>query len=201
MQTMTEISGPGEARRTGAISEEITRYLERVRNQLTPTEDLPGYLGGKSLQMLFVEPDVLKRERVARPDAAPRGMGGEPGPDERAAPADPRARFASEAQDIGEALYGEMSPTEAWRRIAWREAQEQMKWAVLLAPPGQGKTLLTQWMGYRLARQALAQRETPEGGLDTLPLPIWVRLNTLAQFAAQGMPLREALRHALIEIG
>ncbi len=106
-------------------------------------------------------------------------MGRQAGSEER-----PGERVAAEAQDIGEeALYRERE-RETERRVAWAEEFKGLEHrlqrrAVVLAPPGQGKSLLTQMTARDLARQAWEALDTQRMGVGDVPLPIVVALNAL----------------------
>src|SRR5215470_17066657 len=73
-----------------------------------------------------------------------------------------------------------------------------MRCAVILAPPGQGKSLLTQMTARARAHEAWTALKAQQRDIADLPLPIVVPLNVLAEamLHERGTP-EELLRLAL----
>ena len=192
----------------------LLEYFQWVIEAPDRVETLPAYMGGRTRTELYIEPDVLERERKADAEL-PRFAreDGEAREESRAAEREPgpREHIAPEAQDIGEeALYGEREG-ETERRVTWAEEREELRRsshsrAVVLGPPGQGKSLLAQMTAHDLAREAHEALSTQQSGLESLPLPIVVTFNALAEQtipagATPGQALRRALAGVLRETG
>jgi hypothetical protein len=172
-------------------------YLKRVERAEGPAEERPAYLGPRTLEQLYIQPDVLKRVPGSRMEREPSKE------DDRSARAsDPRAHLAAEAMDLGELLYGERPEQE--QRTSWAAELPQIQRAVVQAPPGQGKSLLTQRTAGSLAAKTLDQLSKQEVGLAGATLPIVIPLKTLAQRGGGSVStetLREAIRLALDALG
>lgn len=159
------------------LADALLEYFQAVIDALDVPEKLPAYLAGRKPSELFVSPDVLKKERKAAPpdsrlSSPDEGDGDDGRPSSRGRSV--REQFAVEAQDIGEdALYG-LRNDETEKRVAWAEeqnalAREPKSRAVILAPPGQGKSFLAQMTAREFATNAWQALATQTQGVGDLP--------------------------------
>ena len=176
----------------------LRAYLERMA--ALPDERPRPYAGGRRLTDLYVEPDVLRWER--RTEREPSRAVESERDDRLLRAGAPRAQFAPETRDTGEQPYGELREEEIeWRR-SWTEARRESEASanrrcVVLAPPGQGKSLLAQMTAREVARNALELLDGQSTGVDALPLPIVVPLNTLTEGLAAHVSPDKAVRMRL----
>jgi len=192
----------------------LLEYFRLVIAAPDSSDNIPAYLGERTPTALYIEPDVLKRERKEEKDwergrAEERGRGSEKErrdvrKEERERSRETiRERIAPEAQDVGEsALYGEREH-EIDRRVAWAKELKEIerapsRHAVIMAPPGQGKSLLTWMTTRRLAEQASKDLYERRVEINAIPLPIVLSLNTLTEkVISPGTRPDEALRRAI----
>jgi hypothetical protein len=151
----------------------------------------PIYFGERTHTRLFVPPELVRwngdgesdeRRRDAKEDAGGRSV------------SDPTA-----ALEIGEnMLFAERLNRE--QRLSLDEVRRHMEqpgaWTVILAPPGQGKSLLAAWLAHDLARQAQEQMLAQQAALNQLTLPLVVRLSELVR-EFRGRTTEEEFRTAL----
>jgi hypothetical protein len=180
------------------LPSDLLRYFAVLRDLPDRPEELPQYFGGRTRTALYVEPDVLRRERKAAPDLGRHGGVSDRNDDRRS----PHAPSAAEVLDIGEEVLYADREGETERRLTWAEAQRELDQprarSVILAPPGQGKSLLTQMMARELAGRAstMLWQQVPS---DRLPLAVVVPLNVLtSREAPAGEPPEESLRASLV---
>jgi hypothetical protein len=149
----------------------LCAYFDHLIARPDREEQLPVYMGGWTRTELYVEPDVLKR--VVKPGLKERSDRETTGPEGRRT-----ERMVSEARDIGEdSLYWERDEESA-KRVPWRSEWEPLlssesAWrAVLLGPPGQGKSLLAEVTVRQIAEYAKNGLLNGQFRLDNVPLPI-----------------------------
>jgi antitoxin component of RelBE/YafQ-DinJ toxin-antitoxin module len=199
------------------LAESLMEYFRQVMEAPDLPETIPPYLGERTPTALYIAPDVLKWERkpeptTTRPDADGRGRGAKDRDEQ------PKTQFAAEARDIGEeTIYGEHE-RETERRVAWANERRQMglkqnRCAVVLAPPGQGKSLLTQMTASELAKESYIVLDEQREDVQSVSLPVVVTLQSLIitqqKLAAKGKIMgktpdeawRLTLTTVLIEMG
>jgi len=180
-------------------AERYRRYLEALRDGPLPVRvgGEPPYLGGRRLADVFLEPDVLRRDRVW-----PRAEEGRQA--HATDPASPRSRVPPrEALDVGEAERSgdrdDDSEPVVERRVPWHIEQAGLgagRWAAILGAPGQGKSLLVEMAVRDLARRSADAITAQSQSIDEVPLPI---VTTAAELTARGVPPGESDEHALRE--
>jgi len=189
---------------------ELLEYFRLVIAAPDSRDNIPAYLGDRTPTALYIEPDVLKRKRKEEKEwergrAEEQGRGSEKERrDGRTEDREARREIISpEAQDVGErALYGERGH-EIDRRVAWTQELKEIervpsRRAVILAPPGQGKSLLTQMTARSLAEQASKDLYDRRAEINAIPLPVVASLNTLTdKVIIPGTRPDEALRRAI----
>ena len=151
------------------------------------------YLGARTQSALYIEPDVLKREKKA--GNAPKDREGgkrdqpTPGP------------LPEDAREIGErpALHdGEIE-----RRVKWAEEREVLRFsnrrcAVILAPPGQGKSQLGRMTAAKLADESWQGLHDRTVAVSEMPLPVFLTFEELTSREMQPDDSDEdAFRNAL----
>ncbi len=181
-------------------AEALLEYLSWVAGALESAEKLPAYMGSTSLDELYIDPDVLKIERVTVADQGKEA--GERTREERDASAPHQEQLAAEARDIGE---GQRRLREEERevRIAWAAERDRLGFgtggrAVIIGPPGQGKTLLARMSACQIAAGSLRILESRRALANEVALPVVVSLDALVRALPEGSrPPEEALLHAL----
>ena len=187
--------------KSSGLVQGLCEYFERLIARPDREEQLPIYMGGRKRTELYVEPDVLKRVVKPRRDDETRSE--ETGDRKESSPVE---RLATEARDIGEdAIYGEREE-ESVQRVSWRGEWEAQRhgaaaWrSVLLGPPGQGKSLLAEMTVRQIAADVRDALLNGQRRLDTVPLPIILRLNDVANAISQSQgDVEEGIRQALIQ--
>lgn len=71
-------------------------------------------------------------------------------------------------------------PGDKKEEVPWEQERQNLTRAVILGPPGGGKTFLTQTTILALVSQGLQELTIQKITLDKLPVPVWIELNTLA---------------------
>jgi HEAT repeat protein len=71
-------------------------------------------------------------------------------------------------------------PGDKKEEVPWEQERQNLRRAVILGPPGGGKTFLTQTTILALVGQGLQELTNRKMTLDKLPVPVWIELNTLA---------------------
>lgn len=166
----------------------MKEYFQRLIEAPDSLQSMAPYLGGHTHTDLYVEPDVLKREerlgvRGFRPALMSGGIGTEESAMEQSSHM--RTASASETLDIGENPYVERDSTNE-RRVAWVEERSQilrgsLRFAVILAPPGQGKSLLAEMTAYQVATHALCELTAQRVDVDSVEMPIVTPLSKLTE--------------------
>jgi len=167
----------------------LLRYLERLIER--PDErPLPAYLGEHRPTALYVEPDVLIREKRKEGQSERDGY---------------RPPVSAAALEIGEdSLYG-LKPDEVERRGPWRKAREklergELRCGAVLGPPGQGKTELVKMTARALALEAREQLTSRQADPDALTIPIALTFRELTErVVGEGETAEEALRRTISE--
>ena len=162
------------------------------------------YLGGRSPGDLYIEPDVLKRT----PRANQTRRDGREGREEEAIRRAHPEQSSPEAREIGEQdIYGECMQEEE-ERVSWEREMEEMRrgkprCAVILGPPGQGKTELWRMTARRKALEALQELAKGQISLDRVILPVKMTLRKLSDSSKEaGESTEAALRRLLrAEVG
>ncbi|MBN1675668.1 MAG: HEAT repeat domain-containing protein [Kiritimatiellae bacterium] len=184
------------------LARDLTDYLAAVVACPDSPEELPAYVGERLPATLYVQPDVFKRERRARRSPldprhdGSRARGG--GPDETHTPA--QRQFSPETEDIGEQWPDPRHGEATDRRVPWSEERIELehgdpRCAVMLGPPGQGKTVMARMTARSLAADSLAALRAGTHGTDTISIPISMPLNALpAQSLHPGQEPEEAFR-------
>jgi len=191
-----------------ATLEEVVLFasglVTELRDYLTGLTQIGGavaaaYQGGRSPIDLYIEPDVLKRTPRAKQSGSERREERE----EEGAHKDRRERLSPEARDMGEEdIYGERVE-EVEERVAWERELEGMRGgrprcAVILGPPGQGKTELWRMTARRKAKEALEQLAKEQVSLDNVILPVKMTLRKLAESGKEsGENAEQALQRML----
>jgi HEAT repeat protein len=154
----------------------LIAYLEGVVEQADAAP--PPYLAGRKPSELYVEPDVLvgvRRQKVRRPGAeAARGAAESSGP-----------RYLPDTVlEIGEQYPYGFQVEESEERLSWERARRRLassdRAAVVLGPPGQGKTQLVRMTARALALEAKAALEEQRESFDRVVLPVVARCQELA---------------------
>ncbi|MBI3968810.1 MAG: NACHT domain-containing protein, partial [Chloroflexi bacterium] len=164
----------------------------------------PIYLDDHVPTKLYVEPNVLKRERkpdqLAGPGTLDARRGAAVEGEEPSGRIGPPA--ASEAEDLGEDLYRERRD-ETEQLVPWASERDDLRrrperCAVLLGPPGGGKSLLMRMTAREIARLSSKGLQDQATSVAEVELPIVVPLDVLAGRApTSGETVTEALRASL----
>ena len=158
------------------LAKGLLEYFDWVARAPDRQETLPAYMDGRTRTELYVEPDVFKRKQQRRRDA-------------------PEAQENDE-----EVLYGEVERPDE-ERVSWAEERKELKHgsrSAVLAPPGYGKSLLTQMTARSLAIEAREALESQRLGAGGVVLPIVLGLNPLTSHAVNsGEAPEDWLRRAI----
>jgi HEAT repeat protein len=174
--------------RSLGLAARLRDYCELLLWQSHQEGLTPAYLDGRTPVALFVPPDVLKVEA----DVGAGADGPRTGP------------LAAEPWDVVEdSLYGD-NLGEAEERVAWQEEWERQArragpWrAVVLGPPGQGKSFLVETTARELAQRLRDQLPQPDLMLARVSLVVAVSLDRLTTTSIErGETPEGALRAAL----
>jgi len=155
-------------------------YYEDLIAAPDAVEMRPAYLGARLPSDVYIEPDVLRRQRVV--DFREHSSLDDTS-HERRRPCPNEASV--EALDIEEAaLYGErfqeIERRESWTQVYARLSRGGMRTAVILGPPGQGKTQLIAMAVRRIAIEEDERIRKQNCGLSALRLPIRMSCKQLA---------------------
>jgi len=171
-------------------------YYKQLIAAPNAVEVRPVYLGARLPSHVYVQPDLLRRQRVLNS----RNSGsGDASSDRRAQPR-PNER-SIETRDFEEtALYGERVQ-EIERRESWATIYARLSHAtVILGPPGQGKTQLTAMAVRQIALEESERIRNQSCGLSALRLPIPMSCKQLANDTGTGeLAIVQAVQNSLNE--
>jgi len=163
----------------------------------------PGYIGDRKPTALYVEPDVLKRERRPKSESLESILKAGMGAEWEHRKQQHQPTLPLEVLEIGEeSIYGEHLEEDE-RRVAWKAecagmGHGQNRCAVVLGPPGQGKTQLALMTAQELAREGWEALATQATGVDQVTLPIVLSFRELTRGEISGERTPEtALRQRL----
>jgi hypothetical protein len=177
---------------------ELMEYSRRLSDAPLKHEDAPRYMGERSPRQVYVSPDVVKRELKAQLEQK-----AEKSHDTQGHPDQPPVRIdlPTGALEIGEHLYGE-HVQETDRRVSWRDEASDHQFgtwrAVVLGPPGQGKSWLVEMTASNVAQVAYRHLHDQSMNIAQIPLVVSVPLPELSKFrSGEGENPGETLRRAL----
>lgn len=179
------------------LATSLLTYLENLADSVDEVTTKPVYVGPRKPSALYIEPDVLKRVKKTI-EVLNKEQKGE-------RPEKPHEPWLSdESLEIGERR--EWPKEEVERRVRWRDECEvlrklERRCAVILGPPGQGKSHLAAVTAAKLARVSwrwLKRRRVP---ISELPLPILLTFEELTSCRVESRATAEqALRHSLKDL-
>ncbi|GIU73097.1 MAG: hypothetical protein KatS3mg004_0184 [Bryobacteraceae bacterium] len=174
----------------------LIAYFEQVAGQADAAA--PPYLAGRKPSELYVEPDVLvgvRRAKVRRPGAETA-----PAAEESSGP-----RYLPDTVlEVGEQYPYGFEVEQSEERRSWEQARRRLadtdRAAVVLGPPGQGKTQLVRMTARALALEAKAALIEQRESFDRVELPVVVRCQELAGLSSE-QELERGLEQLLADKG
>jgi hypothetical protein len=186
-----------------STAEAILAFLAHRAADTGATGGLPLYMGGYTPASLFIEPDVLKwepkkgKEQIDPEDESPSRQPEVSGRiEQNCTPA------SAENLEINETdLYGD-KPLDVQKRVSWKEELDRAPegWQIaLVAPAGQGKSLLARMTSAGQAKEAWRLLNDQLVSTDAVPLPIYASLPALCkEEKSAGDSPADTLRRVLL---